>query len=167
MGSSKLLLERLKNKKSYADFMKNNPDSFLYAVFCIISQNEREGDKIQFDFYSPKLKKIAHTEYPFDELKIQEYDSNINSKKLDLNSMTIDIENLWDKIIEIQKDKKNNLTINKSMCVLRNQIWELVCTTASLDMLKIKINAETGECIEYKKENLTDFIQIKKTNQKS
>ena len=165
MTNSLPLLERLKQKQGYVKFMKDNKESFLYAIFCILSNNEKEGDKIQFDFFNPKTKKIAYSEYPFDEIKVQNQETAVVSKILDLETTKIDVEDLWKVVEKIQLVNKDNSVITKIMGVLREETWDLTCTTACIDLLRIKVNAITGECISYKKENLTNFIQIRKKGQ--
>jgi hypothetical protein len=162
MANSQPLLERLKHKPGYEKFVKDNSDSFLYAIFCILSNNEKEGDKIQFDFFIPSSKKIAYSEYPFDEIKVQNQETNVVSKRLDLEKVQVDVENLWEVVEKLQLEKKDTSVITKIMGVLREETWDLTCTTATIDILRIKLNANTKECINYRKENLTDFIQIRK-----
>lgn len=165
MTNSLPLLERLKQKPGYEKFVKDNKDSFLYALFCILSNNEKEGDKIQFDFFIPSKKKIAYSEYPFDEIKVQNLETEVVSKTLELNKTKVDVENLWEIVEKIQLENKDTSIITKIMGVLREEIWDLTCTTASIDILRIKINAINSECINYKKENLANFIQIKRKSQ--
>jgi len=160
--NSQPLLERLKSKPGYEKFMRDNSDSFLYALFTILSNNEKEGDKIQFDFFTPSTKKIAYSEYPFDEIKVQNQETNIASKKLELDKIQIDIENLWEVVEKLQLENKDSSVITKIIGILREGAWDLTCTTATIDMLRIKVDAVTKECISYKKENLTNFIQIRK-----
>lgn len=164
MVKSQQLFDRLKQKKAYEKFMKNNPSAFLYAVFCILSKNEKDGDKIQFDFFLPENNKIGHSEYPFDEIKVQSAGISLNPDRLNLNQVKIDIEELWDIVDHAMDIRGDRLSISKIMGVLRNEFWDLTCTTNTLDMIRVKINNINGECIEYKKDNLTNFIQIKKKN---
>jgi hypothetical protein len=165
MANSIPLLERLKQKSGYEKFIKDNKDSFLYALFCILSNNEKEGDKIQFDFYTPNTKKIAYSEYPFDEVKVQNQEANVVSKPLELAKIKIDTEDLWKIVEKLQLENKDDSVITKIMGVLREESWDLTCTTATVDIFRIKVNAITGECINYKKENLANFIQIRKKGQ--
>ncbi len=162
MVNSQPLLERLKQKSGYEKFIRDNEDSFLYAIFTILSKNEKEGDKIQFDFFTPTTKKIAYSEYPFDEIKVQNQETNIVSKKLELDKIQIDVENLWEIVEKLQSENKDSSVITKIIGILREGFWDLTCTTATIDMLRIKVDAITKECINYKKENLTNFIQIRK-----
>ena len=162
MVKSQHLFDRLKQKRAYEKFTKDNPDAFLYAVFCILSTNELEGDKIQFDFYLPKIEKIAYSEYPFDEITIQAQKSKLEAKQLNLANISLDIESIAETIKKIQTEKKDNCAITKTIGVLREGLWDFTCTTQTLDILRIKVNPQTEEIIDYKKENLTNFIQIKK-----
>jgi hypothetical protein len=164
MANSQPLLERLKQKPGYEKFMKDNKDAFLYALFCILSNNEKEGDKVQFDFFVPSTKKVAYSEYPFDEIKVQNQEANVDSKVLELEKLKIDTEDLWKIVEKIQLENEDQSIITKIIGVLRGEQWELTCTTATIDMIRIKVNAITGECISYKKENLSNLIQIKKGN---
>lgn len=165
MTNSIPLLERLKQKPGYEKFMKDNKDAFLYAIFCILSNNEKEGDKVQFDFFIPSSKKIAYSEYPFDEIKVQHQEANVNSKILELEKLKIDTEDLWKIVEKMQLENKDNSVITKIMGVLREETWDLTCTTATIDMIRIKVNAITGEGVHYKKESLANLIQIKRNGQ--
>ncbi len=159
---SQQLFDRLRQKRAYEKFMKDNPDAFLYTIFCILSKNEKEGDKIQFDFFIPKTNKIGHSEYPFDQIKVQKEPTSFKPESLDLSMVKIDLEDLWDILAKTLSAKGDNLAITKIIGVLRKEFWDLTCTTNTLDILRMKINYLSEECIDYKKENLTNFIQIKK-----
>ena len=156
------LLERLKQKQSYRKFMKDNSDAFLYAMFCILSNNEKEGDKIQFDFFIPHSKKIAYSEYPFDEIKVPNQKTTITPGRLELEKIKVDIEGIWKLVEKIQSERKDKSVVTRIIGILREEHWELTCTTATIDMIRIKLNAVTGECIDYKKESLSDLIQIRR-----
>lgn len=162
MANSLPLLERLKQKSSYKSFIEENHDSFLYALFCILSNKEKEGDKIQFDFYIPAYKKIAYSEYPFDEMKVQNQGVDFVAKKLDLEDIQVDVEDLWEVVEKIQKEKEDKSIVTKIIGVLRESGWDLTCTTAGLELIRIKLNAVSKECISYKKENLSNLISIRK-----
>jgi len=162
MAKSQQLLDRLKTKRAYEKFTKDNKNAFLYAIFTILSNNEKEGDKIQFDFYVPELEKIAYCEYPFDAITIQAQKSKMEVKPLNLNNLKIDIEDLWQVVGKIQLEKKDDLKLTKLMGVLRKGLWDLTCTTQTLDIIRIKVDPLNGGIINYKKDNLTNFISIKK-----
>ncbi|MFA6089972.1 MAG: hypothetical protein WC755_09005 [Candidatus Woesearchaeota archaeon] len=162
MANSLPLFERLKQKSSYKSFIDENEGSFLYALFCILSNKEKEGDKIQFDFYIPSYKKVAYSEYPFDAIKVQNQGVTFEGKKLDLGLINVDVEDLWEVVEKIQLEKNDKEIITKIIGVLRESGWDLTCTTQSLNMLRIKLDAVTKECTSYKKENLSNLISIRK-----
>lgn len=166
MGNSVQLLERLKRKPGYEKFIDANPDAFLYAMFCIVSANEKEGDKIQFDFYLPKEKKISYSEYPFDEVKVQNQTTEFVPKPIALENFKIDVENLWNVVEKIQNEKNDKCVINKIIAVFKEDCTDLTCMTTSLDIIKIKVNQFTEEVISYKKENLTNFVQMRRPEKK-
>jgi hypothetical protein len=162
MGNSEKFFERLKQKSAYEKFISDNKDAFLYAIFCIISKKEKEGDNVQFDFYIPSMKKIGHSEYPFDSIKVQNEQANFRPEVLDLREVKIDLENIEDAVQEAIKKNGESLQINKIIGVLRKGVWDVTCLTQSMVMLRIKIDSASGECREYKRENLTELISIKK-----
>lgn len=166
MGKSIQLLERLKRKPGYEKFISANPDAFLYAMFCIVSANEKEGDKIQFDFYLPKEKKISYSEYPFDEVKVQNQTTEFVPKPINIESFRIDVEDLWNAVEKVQNEKNDKSSINKIIAIFKEDCLDLTCMSSTLDILKIKIDQFSGECIDYKKENLTNFVQVRKGEKK-
>jgi hypothetical protein len=166
MSKSSQLLERLKSKPGYNKFIDANPDAFLYAMFCIVSANEKEGDKIQFDFYIPKEKKISYSEYPFDEIKVQNQTTEFVPKPINIENFKIDVEDLWNVVEKIQNEQNDKCIINKIIAIFKEDCLDLTCMSANLDILKMKVNHLTGEFISYKKENLTNFVQVRKGEKK-
>lgn len=164
MVNSINLLERLKQKSAYEKFNKDYPENYLYALFCLLSEAEKEGDKIQFDFYVPKENKIAIADYPFDEIKVSTQEINPAPSKLSLNEVNLDFEHLKQEIRTIQEKNSDKTKINKIMAILKEDKWHLTCMSETIDILKIKIDAKTKECLEFKKENLMNFVQIRKKN---
>ncbi len=156
------LFDRLKQKSCYEKFSKDHPEAYLYAIFGMMSNEEKEGDKIQFDFLIEKTNRIAIAEYPFEEIKVSPQEINPKPKVLNLNEINLDIEDLPEEIKKIQKEKKDKTNITKIIAILKENIWDLNCLTSTVDVLKIKINAQTKECLNFKKESLMNFIQIKK-----
>ncbi|MBP7708663.1 hypothetical protein KA107_03180 [Candidatus Pacearchaeota archaeon] len=159
---SQHLFDRLKQKSPYENFIKNNPDSYLYAIFCILSNEEKEGDKIQFDFILPKSKRIAIAEYPFDEIKVSLQEITPLPEKLNLEEDFLDFEDLKEEIAKAQTKNKDKSNLNKIIAVLKNNVWDITGLTTTVDILKLKIDSKTRECIHFKKENLMNFVQLKK-----
>ncbi len=159
---SQHLFDRLKQKSPYENFIKSNPDAYLYAIFCILSSEEKEGDKIQFDFLIPKSKRIAIAEYPFDEIKVSLQEVTPLPEKLDINEEFLDFEDLKEEIEKAQTKNKDKSNINKIIAILKNKLWDITCLTTTVDVLKLKIDSKTRECTHFKKENLMNFVQIKK-----
>lgn len=156
-------LKRLEGKEFFKEFRKLHPDQFLCAIFCILNKAETEGDKITLDFYVPSKNKIAYSESPFNEILFSEQENSSLSKLDDLNKISIDLEDLWSKVEEIQKDKKLNLNIGKIIGVLTKGSWNLTCISSSLELLKIKLDSFSGKVLDMKKEGLGDMIKIQKS----
>lgn len=177
---SQQLFDRLKQKSCYEKFIKANPQAYLYAIFAMFSAEEKEGDKMQFDFLVEKTSdslrhessqagdanceqnRVAIAEYPFEEVKVSLQEINPKPKKLELSEIVLDIEDIPEEIKKIQKEKKDKTNITKTIAILKEGVWDLNCLTNTVDILKIKIDAKTKECLNFKKESLMNFIQFKK-----
>lgn len=162
MGKSQQLFDRLKQKSCYEKFINANPEAYLYAIFAMFSSAEKEGDKMQFDFLVEKNNRVAIAEYPFEEVKVSLQEINPKPKKLELSEINLDIEDIPEEIQKIQKEKKDKTNITKTIAILKEGVWDLNCLTSTVDILKIKIDAKTKECLNFKKESMMNFIQFKK-----
>ena len=146
----KELLDELNKSTCYNNFIKDNK-CFLCAVFCVPEEN-----KYNLDFFIPDKKKIACFEYPFDNFKI--YEEKIDeAKEIDI-CMKIDIGDIKAEADKIKNEQKVNMNISKTIAILKDNLWNLTCMDNSLGMLRIKINASSGEVIEFKKGSLMDLM---------
>ena len=160
-------LDKLKEKEFFKDFEKKYPDSFLCAFFCTLNKEEKEGDKINIDFFVPSEKKIAFSESPFSEIKFSEQEENKELKKMNnLKNLKIDLEDLWDEVEREKKEKDIQHNTGKIISVLTTDCWNLTCLSDSLELLRIKIDPFTKEILQTKKESLSDMIKIQKTDKK-
>ncbi len=157
------LFDRLKQKICYEKFIKQNPTAYIYAIFAMLSSEEKEGDKIQFDFLVEKGNRVAIAEYPFEEIKVSLQEINPKPKELNFNEISLDIEEINEEVKKIQERNNDKTKINKIIAILKENVWDLNCLTSTVDILKIKIDAKTKECLLFKKESLMSFIQLKKT----
>ena len=161
-------LERLKKKEFFKEFEKENPDSYLCAFFCILNKEEKEGDKINIDFFIPSKKKVAYSESPFQDISISSEENKNLGELKQLDKIKIDLEDLWNEVERVKTEKGLKHNTGKIIGVLTEGVWNLTCMSSSLDLLRIKINPITKEIINVKKESLAEMIKIKKgENQKS
>ncbi len=155
-------LERLKKKEFFKEFEKENPDACLCAIFCILNKDEREGDKINIDFFVPSKNKVAYSESPFQEIRFSEQENKDLKELKQLSKISVDLEDLWEEVERVKKEKKIEHNTGKIIGVLTEGVWNLTCMSASLDLLKIKLNPTTKEILEAKKESLGDMVKIQK-----
>lgn len=157
-------LNKLEGKDFFKEFKEKYVDFYLCAFFCILNKDEKQGDKINIDFFVPSEKKVAFSESPFSEISFSEHQENKEFKKLtDLKKLKIDLEDLWDEVERVKNEKKLTHNTGKIMGVLTADCWNLTCFSNGLDLLRIKLNPFTKEIIETKQESLNDMIKIKQT----
>jgi len=154
------LVEDLEEMTCFKNFKKEYPDSFLYAIFVILSK-EKESDKIQIDYFLPGLNKIASFEWPFKEVKIHE-DEIKNCIKQDIEGLKIDLDNLDEVIDKAIKENNSRINVKKIIGILKNDEFNLTCLDNALGIIKINFNAKTGERLKVEKSSLSNFMQIKK-----
>lgn len=153
------LFQELKEKDFYRDFIKQNPDAFLMAGFFIFDY-DADRQQIHLDFFLPKEKKIASFEYPFSGVKIHP-DEMKSATQLSLD-LKVDVNNIKDEV-EKQKEKtKPGMKINKLIAILKDNNWNTTLLSNSLDIIRVCINAVTGESIKCENLNLGDFMKISK-----
>ncbi len=151
----KELFDELKTKDSYANFIQEYPEAHLTAGFFILSTEEKEGDKVQIDFYLPNEKKIASFEYPFASYQVHE-DEILQSGEITNLDIKIDIMDLFGFV-----EEKTSKKFNKVIAILKDDIWNVTCLLG-LDMQRLKFCPYTGEIKEESKGMLSDFIKMKK-----
>jgi hypothetical protein len=151
----KELLEELKGKDSYSKFIEQYPEAHLTAGFFILSTEEKEGDKVQIDFYIPGDKKIASFEYPFESFHVHE-DEIKESNKITNLDIKVDIMDLFGFL-----EEKTSKKYNKVIAILKDDIWN-VTALMGLDMQRLKFCPYTGDIKEENTGMLTDFIKMQK-----
>ncbi len=180
------LLEELQVKPEYKIFKKQNPDTFFTVAFLILDL-ENETEQIQLDFFLPSQNEIAAFSHPFTEPKIHDSIISVSKKLAPTNSkdksvrvsgatepakpkpmqpqtleIKIDIDNLESKCKELIKENKSSIVPTKIIAILKDDIWNLTCMDNALGIVRIKINAISGEPQDFQKGNLMSFMGIKK-----
>jgi hypothetical protein len=151
----KELMQELEVTQSYEEFKEQYPHSFLTAGFFILSQDEKEGDKFQLDFFIPKENKIASFEYPFTNFKLHE-DEIREAKEmsnLDLKVDLTDIKQITKKVLGQE--------FTKIIAIMQNEVWNMTCLSG-ITIKRMKINAYTQEIIEAGDLALNDVMRFKK-----
>jgi len=151
----KELFEELKTKGCYAEFVEKFPDAYLSAGFFILSTEEKEGDKVQIDFFIPSEKKIASFDYPFNSFMVHE-DPIAESKEITNLDIKVDIMDLFG-----YGHEKTEKKFNKVIAILKDDIWNATYLLG-MDMQRLKFCPYTGDVKSEDKGMLTDFIRMQK-----
>ena len=153
------LIEELQETECYKKFKSKNPSAFFSAGFFILDLKSKT-ETIQLDFFLPKQNRITAFEYPFHELKV--FDEEVQQMQPQTTDIKIDIDDL-ELICETTIKENNSLIVpTKLIAILKDNQWNLTCMDDMLGIVRIKLNAITGEQIEFNKGSLMDFMGIKK-----
>jgi hypothetical protein len=165
------LLQELEETSHYKKFKEENETAFFSAGFLILNL-ENKNEQIQLDFYLPKENKIAAFEFPFKDPKIHDNIISVQKGKTipaKPNPMTkqttkikIDIDDLESKCKELIKENNSSIVPTKIIAILKDDIWNLTCMDNALGIVRIKINAVSGETQDFNKGSLMDFMGVKK-----
>ena len=153
------LVQELEDKDCYKNFKEKYPDLFFSAGFFILDLQEK-SEQLQLDYFLPNEQKLAAFEFPFGEPKI--HDDEIEKATSQTLEIKIDIDDLENKSLEIIKENESDLKPTKIISILKDDVWNLTCMNDVLGIVRIKINAVTGELIDFSKGSLMDFMGIKK-----
>lgn len=161
----------LEDNSHFQKFKNENPDAYFCAAFLILNL-DKKSEQIQLDYYIPKENKIAAFEFPFNEPKIHEElistkDGETTGKKIEqlpkqtLN-LKIDIDDLPSISKETILENESQIKPTKIIAILKENIWNLTCMDNMLGIVRIKINAISGEVENFSKGSLMDFMGIRK-----
>jgi hypothetical protein len=153
------LLNEVQESEGYRKFKSENPDAFFSAGFFIL--NLKDGsESIQMDFFIPSKKKIAAFEFPFGEAKIFEEEVlTMMEQGVEVKYNIDDLESVCRKII-----RENDSAVNptKIIAILKDGLWNLTCMDDALGIVRIKLDAVSGDLFNFDKGSLMDFMGVKK-----
>jgi len=153
MKVSELLIE-LKEKESYKDFKKENPEAFFCSAMFVLG----DADKIDLNFFIPNQNKISSFAMPFASLTNHPEEIKDQTEIKDLN-LKIDADNLKQTI-----EDKTGKKFTKLIAVLHDRIWNVTCLNG-LDMSRMNIDAYSGEIEKKDEGSLMDMMRIKKVSE--
>ncbi len=167
------LISELKETEYYKKFKDENPSAFFTAGFFILNTKEKT-EEIQLDFFLPKQNrvcpnqsksqisegKIAAFEHPFKKPKI--FDEEIKPMQPQTTEIKIDLDDLEQTCKTIIKENNSLIIFTKIIAILKDNQWNLTCMDDMLEIVRIKLDAITGELIEFNKGSLIDMMGIKK-----
>jgi len=145
------LLTDLKEKESYKNFKKENPEAFFCSAMLVLG----DSDKIDLNFFIPGKNKISSFAMPFSSI-INHPEEIKNQKEIKDLNFKVDISNL-----KKSAEDKTGKKFSRLIAVLHDGVWNLTCLNG-LEMNRMNINAYTGETKQKEKGNLMDMVRIKK-----
>jgi len=145
------LLSELKEKESYKDFIKENPQAFFCSAMFVLG----DADKIDLNFFLPNKDKISTFAMPF---------ASLTNHQEEIKDQT-EIENLDFKVdannLKESAEEKTGKKFTKIIAVLQKGNWNLTCLNG-LDMSRMNLDAYTGEIEKKDEGSLMDMVRFKK-----
>ncbi len=163
--NSQFLLEKLKDSSEFRKFMKENKDAYLCSGFFVVDFESKDSDnKYHFDFYIPSSKKTFsfELENKIKLVPLERTDEQVLEKVLMKNHF--DLDKLKEKILVEMELKKINNKIQKMIFSLQNKDGKdfLIGTIflSGLGLLKVDIDIDSNQIIEFEKKSLFDMMKI-------
>jgi len=148
----KEFLEELKKSEIFKKFKEKNQ----LAYNSSISKIQKE---LQIDYYDPNTDKITSFTKRNNEIISQESEV-FRKEKIEIPELKLDKIKITLKAIEDIIAMKYQEIPTKKIFILQQKespIWNITYLTQSLNILNMKINAETGQIIEEKIESAMNF----------
>ncbi len=143
------------HKECFLKFKEENDNAFLSAIFVSADFNGKI-DQISLDFFIPSLNRIAVFESP-DYMPVV-HDDDIKEMKEQSTSLKIDIDNLREEVSKITEEF-SGFNASRLIAVLKENVWNVTVMNNALGIIKIKLNAVTGEKISAEKGSFMDFAR--------
>jgi len=157
-------LEKLQNSEEYKKFIKENQDAFFCSGFFSIDETGKEKNQQHLDFFIPSVNKM----FSF------QLGENINLTPIEnfgkdfiptpIQDVTFDFDKIKKMVLEEMEKNKIKNTIQKILLSLQNKDKKnfLIGTVfvSGLGLLKIKLDLEKNEIIEFEKKSFFDMLKI-------
>lgn len=156
-------IKRVEESEEYKKFREEHKRAYLSAGFFVLDF-ETEKNMHQIDFFIPKSKKIVT--FKLEEgVKMQLSDAFKLKKKPEEieGEANLDLEALKGIVHDEMMNRTITQEIKKIIAVLQQEngkkIWKLNCITSDLGIIKVNIDDEKGNVLEFEKANLFDIIK--------
>lgn len=159
-------LEKLHSSEKFKEFKGKNPKAYFCSGFFIID-NENKKNQSNLDYFNPENKNITSFSLneEIQEKPVENQDNLWVPKKLS-ESTNFDFGDIEKLISEKMENEKIKNKLQKILISLQklDEGNSLLCTVfiSMLGMLKIKINLNNMEIIEFEKKSLMDILKIRK-----
>lgn len=157
------ILNDIKESESYKEFIKNNEDYYLAHGFIQLDKDFKVSKDWQLGFYSLEKDNLAlfHTK-PIKFVGFEDAfkkEGTIDELKFDENF--IDIDKVETIVSELMAKEYSEETSTSYICIIQNlngkELFNITSITASLSMITMRIDAKSGEIIDYKKSSILDL----------
>lgn len=148
----KELLQELEESKIFKNFKEKNQLAYNSSISKI-------QDVLQIDYYDPNTDKITSFTKKNNEIISQESEV-FRKEKIKIPELKLDKIKITLKAIEDIIAMKYQEIPTKKIFILQQKespIWNITYLTQSLNILNMKMNAETGQIIEEKIESAMNF----------
>jgi len=149
-------LDKVNASEEFKKYKEDHEDSYLTSAFLIFGEDDKKD--WQLDFYSKKEHKITSFIVK-DDIQVQPSEKIFQKEVKELDPLNIDnikleLDQAFEKIDEVIKEKKLNETPSKKIVILQNfngkEIWNITYITTTFNLINTKIDAISGEVIESK-----------------
>jgi hypothetical protein len=142
---------------AYKGFLKENSGAFFSAGFFVLNFSD-SFEKAQLDFFVPgrgvSFFDCRDSKISFSEDKID----SMSEQGLDLKFDLCDIEEFVKKIFV---EEKISMDPKKVIAILKDGVWSLVVMDDVLGVVRIKVDAKTGDKISFSKNSFMDMVKSK------
>lgn len=152
----------LKENIEFKKFIRDNND--FYLAHILVPDN---SESVEFGFFSPKKNKIVV--FTTNPIKKGEEDDVFNEGKtiteLDMNKIKLNYEDAMQKADELIKKEHSSEQIKKKIILLQHiqePVWNLTFVCVSLNIINIRISAQTSEIIRNDKSSLMNMAGVAK-----
>lgn len=145
------LLSDLREKESYKNFKKENPDAFFCSAMVVLG----EGDKVDLNFFIPSKNRISSFAMPFCSLTNHE-EEILGQKEIVNLDFVVDACDL-PRFIKRKLDKN----FSKYIAVLHDGTWNVTCLDG-LRISRVKIGVYDAKFEEKGSGSLMEMVRIKK-----
>lgn len=163
----KLYLEKLQTSEEYKKFAEENPKAYLCSGFFIIDKENPEANQQDVDFYIPESKDIVSfcVSDSCQKKPVDFVDKENLPDKIDF-SCNFDFEEVENIINEKMKQEGVKNKLQKILLSLQSKNGKcfLVGTifVSSLGLIKIRIDLENMNVIDFEKKSLMDMLRVVK-----
>lgn len=165
------LIKELEGASCFEAFRIENADSYFAAAFLILDL-ESKVNQIQLDYFLPKEKRIAAFAHPFEEVKIHDdvvsvrdgktVPGEVSEMKQQAVEVEVDVCDLERVCGEILRENECGLKPTKIIAILKEGVWNLTLMDNALGIVRVKMDAGSGECLNFEKGSLMNFMGVRK-----